>query len=161
GSGSPMAGESTLQRRAGRLLRGLADGSLAVPHLARGVDAKRLQKPQVLEVDPEGGALAGVRDFFLRLRGRQRPDAAPPPGPPLALVHADLRVEDHVEVVALVTDLLDRVVHAPRARDRLVDRLTELLEHRAKMIGEFHGRSDYRFRFRKNSRIFPTSKRCY
>ena len=77
----------------------------------------------------------------------------------LALVHADLRVEHHVEVVPLVADLLDRVVHAPRARDRLVDRLPQLLEHLAEMIGEFHGRSDYRFRFARESRIFPRSKK--
>ena len=44
-------------------------------------------------------------------------------------VHAHLRVENHVEVVALFADLLDRVVHAPGAGDRFVDRLAQLLEH--------------------------------
>ena len=62
----------------------------------------------------------------------------------LALVHADLGVENHVEVVALVADPLDGIVHAARARDRLVDRLAELLQHFAEVIREFHVRGDYR-----------------
>src|SRR4030095_3835755 len=101
------------------------------------------------------------RRLLLGLGRRQGRGTAAGARAALALVHPDLRVEDHVEVVSLVTDLLDGVVHAPGAGDRFVDRLTELLEHRAEMIGEFHDRSDYRFRFRKNTRIFPTRKKCY
>ena len=77
-----------------------------------------------------------------RSRRRRASRAATGRGPPA--VHADLRVEDHVEVVALVADLLDRVVDAARAGDRFVDRLAELLEHRAEVVVQFHVRGDYR-----------------
>src|SRR5262249_43115659 len=121
-----------------------ATGSPARPDLTSGVDADGFQEAKVLDVDTEGGPLArreellGARVFALD----QPPCVAGFPA-----IDSDLRVQNHVEVVALFPDPLDRVVHATRTGDRFVDRLPELLEHFAKVVVQFHGRSDYRFRF--------------
>ncbi len=124
--------------------------------LARRIDAQRLEEAEILEVDAERRALARSLDLFGLGGGRHGGPARPAAA--LALVHADLRVENHVEVVAFVADALDGVVHPARARDRLVDRLAQLLEHFAEVIGEFHVRGDYRFLFRRESRIFAGTK---
>src|SRR5207249_10549537 len=117
--------------------------------LAGRIDAERLQETQIFDVDPEGRLLGNSPAAVVGL-GRRLPP--PRPGARRAAIDADLRVENHVEVVSLVADALDGVVHATRARDGLIDRLPQLLQHLAKMIVQFHGRGDYRLRFREASR---------
>src|SRR5262249_19713947 len=134
------------------------------PDLPGRVDPDGLQEPQVLDVDPEGrllglaGAVAVAVSVSVSGVPRRLPLAARRAR--RAAIHADLRVENHVEVVTLVAAALDGVVHAARARDGLVDRLPELFEHLPKVIVQFHDRGDYRFRFREASRLFPDRVRA-
>ena len=129
-------------------------GRFADADFAGGIDPQGFEEAEILEVDAERRALARSLDL-LGLAGRQD---SPRAAAAFALVHADLRIENHVEVVALVANALNGFMHAPGARDRLVDGLAELLEHFAEVIREFHVRGDYRVLFRRESRIFAGTK---
>src|SRR5262249_3945247 len=130
-----------------------AGSGLAVSDLDGRIDADRPKKVQILQVHAKRGALL-VRRWGAFPGGSAAARAA-------ELLHADLGVEHHVVVVALVADPLDGVVHAAGPRDRLVVPLSELLQHLAQMVVQFHDRRDYRFRFREASRLPFTIIPCY
>jgi len=127
---------------------------MARAHLAGRIDTQGFQDAEVLDVDPERGALLDERLVLIRLRRDGGAAAAAAPG--LAAVDSDFRIENHVEVVALVADALDGLVHAAGARYGLVDRLPELFQHLAELVVQFHGRGDYPLRFSKASSLLRT-----
>jgi len=107
--------------------RATRDGAAAT-HPSRRIDADGFQEVEILQVHPERGAL--LADRFVRPDGVLLPASF--------ALDAHLGVQDHVEVVAFVPNPLNGVVHAARSRDRLVDRLAEILQHLTKVIVQFH-----------------------
>src|SRR5438876_124403 len=88
-------------------------------HLSRRVDAEGAKKRQVVDVDAELDFLVALDDQLRRRRCGVLIIA-------VVFVQTDGRVEDHVEVVALVADALDVAVDVVGAGDRFVDRRSEL-----------------------------------